>query len=107
MLNFVITSTALTFQITVLYPWHKQLDESFEALKREHISVAQKLDRFKIHEGKSSSQEQVQVGDILKKEELWFVSELGSYDMVSLNDSVTLLMVLAFIRPFYLSLLFL
>ena len=70
MLNFVITSTALTFQITVLYPWHKQLDESFEALKREHISVAQKLDRFKIHEGKSSSQEQVQVGDILKKEEL-------------------------------------
>jgi solute carrier family 25 (mitochondrial phosphate transporter), member 3 len=37
--NFVVASSALGFQVFVLYPWHKQLDESFEELKKEHVRV--------------------------------------------------------------------
>ena len=39
--NFVVASSALGFQVFVLYPWHKQLDESFEELKKEHVRVLQ------------------------------------------------------------------
>lgn len=34
--NFLIASSALGFQVLVLYPWHKTLDEGFEALKKEN-----------------------------------------------------------------------
>ncbi|KAF4466461.1 mitochondrial phosphate carrier [Fusarium albosuccineum] len=37
--NFVVASSALSFQVGVLYPWHKQLDDDFEALKKEHLRV--------------------------------------------------------------------
>lgn len=37
--NFVVASSALCFQVGVLYPWHKELDENFEKLKREHLAV--------------------------------------------------------------------
>lgn len=37
--NFLVATSALTFQVTVLYPWHKQLDEDFEKLKKEHLRV--------------------------------------------------------------------
>ena len=37
--NFVIASSALGFQVFVLYPWHKRLDDDFEQLKREHIQI--------------------------------------------------------------------
>ncbi|KAI1432489.1 hypothetical protein GGR50DRAFT_674096 [Xylaria sp. CBS 124048] len=37
--NFMVASSALCFQVCVLYPWHKQLDEDFEALKKEHLRV--------------------------------------------------------------------
>lgn len=37
--NFVVATSALGFQVCVLYPWHKQLDDDFEALKREHLRV--------------------------------------------------------------------
>ncbi|GAP91554.1 putative phosphate transport protein MIR1 [Rosellinia necatrix] len=37
--NFFVASSALAFQVGVLYPWHKQLDEDFEALKKEHLRV--------------------------------------------------------------------
>lgn len=37
--NFVVASTALCFQVGVLYPWHKELDENFEKLKKEHLLV--------------------------------------------------------------------
>jgi hypothetical protein len=32
-INFFIASTALIFQMTVLYPWHHQLDKDFEEFK--------------------------------------------------------------------------
>jgi hypothetical protein len=37
--NFVVASSALGFQIFVLYPWHKELDAGFEELKKEHLRV--------------------------------------------------------------------
>ncbi|KAI1635493.1 mitochondrial phosphate carrier protein [Biscogniauxia mediterranea] len=37
--NFAVASSALGFQVFVLYPWHNQLDESFEELKKEHLKV--------------------------------------------------------------------
>ncbi|KAF2967725.1 hypothetical protein GQX73_g5862 [Xylaria multiplex] len=37
--NFFVASSALAFQVGVLYPWHKQLDDDFEALKKEHLRV--------------------------------------------------------------------
>ncbi|KAF4122126.1 to mitochondrial phosphate carrier protein Mir1 [Geosmithia morbida] len=37
--NFMVASSALGFQVFVLYPWHKELDAGFEELKREHLKV--------------------------------------------------------------------
>jgi hypothetical protein len=37
--NFLVATSALGFQVWVLYPWHKQLDHDFEALKKEHLRV--------------------------------------------------------------------
>ncbi|KAI2466092.1 mitochondrial phosphate carrier protein [Annulohypoxylon bovei var. microspora] len=37
--NFAVASSALGFQVFVLYPWHIQLDQSFEELKKEHLRV--------------------------------------------------------------------
>ncbi|KAK4209283.1 hypothetical protein QBC37DRAFT_246190, partial [Rhypophila decipiens] len=37
--NFLVATSALGFQVCVLYPWHKQLDEDFEALKKEHLRL--------------------------------------------------------------------
>jgi hypothetical protein len=39
--NFVIASSALGFQVLVLYPWHKELDEGFSELRREHSRILQ------------------------------------------------------------------
>lgn len=43
LINFGVASSALAFQVFVLYPWHNQLDNEFKALKREHLRV---LDQF-------------------------------------------------------------
>jgi len=37
--NFLVATSALGFQVCVLYPWHKRLDDDFEALKKEHLRV--------------------------------------------------------------------
>ncbi|KAK7418662.1 hypothetical protein QQX98_003853 [Neonectria punicea] len=37
--NFMVASSALCFQVFVLYPWHKELDNGFEDLKKEHLKV--------------------------------------------------------------------
>jgi hypothetical protein len=39
MTNFLVASSALGFQVFVLYPWHIELDERFEELKKEHIKL--------------------------------------------------------------------
>jgi hypothetical protein len=39
--NFAIATSALCFQVFVLYPWHKQLDEDFAKLRKEHLRLVQ------------------------------------------------------------------
>ncbi|KAF2676704.1 hypothetical protein K458DRAFT_424466 [Lentithecium fluviatile CBS 122367] len=50
--NFIVASSALGFQAFVLYPWHKQLDEDFEALKKENRRVLQALEALNMKERK-------------------------------------------------------
>lgn len=58
--NFAIATSALCFQVFVLYPWHKQLDENFQELKNEHLRVlhggeeARMAELKEIREGLSS-----------------------------------------------------
>jgi len=37
--NFAIGTSALCFQVFVLYPWHKRLDDDFQELKKEHLRI--------------------------------------------------------------------
>ena len=37
--NFAIATSALGFQVFVLYPWHKELDEGFAEMRREHARI--------------------------------------------------------------------
>ena len=37
--NCAIGSTALLFQMFVLYPWHKQLDDDFASLRKQNERV--------------------------------------------------------------------
>ncbi|KAF9425666.1 hypothetical protein BGZ94_007320 [Podila epigama] len=41
LVNFVIGSTALSFQVGVLYPWHHQLDGDFKELEKKQESRLQ------------------------------------------------------------------
>ncbi|CEN61282.1 Putative Mitochondrial phosphate carrier protein [Aspergillus calidoustus] len=43
LVNFAVASSALAFQVFVLYPWHNQLDHEFKALKDEHRKVLRHL----------------------------------------------------------------
>ncbi|KAK0736467.1 hypothetical protein B0T21DRAFT_288919 [Apiosordaria backusii] len=43
--NFAVATSALGFQVFVLYPWHLQLDEDFEALKKEHLKVLDAINK--------------------------------------------------------------
>ena len=47
--NFAIGTVALTFQMTVLYPWHQQLEEEFQELKK-----VQQQELYKFHQLKVS-----------------------------------------------------
>ncbi|KAJ5970384.1 uncharacterized protein N7479_000302 [Penicillium vulpinum] len=44
LVNFGVASSALAFQVFVLYPWHNQLDDEFKALKKEHLRVLRQID---------------------------------------------------------------
>lgn len=37
--NFFIATTALGFQVFILYPWHKRLDDDFQELKKESLNL--------------------------------------------------------------------
>lgn len=45
--NFIIASSALCFQVGVLYPWHHELDAEFKELKKEYKTLLdeQRLER--------------------------------------------------------------
>ncbi|KAK1764263.1 hypothetical protein QBC33DRAFT_547630 [Phialemonium atrogriseum] len=59
--NFVVASSALGFQVFVLYPWHTQLDHGFEELKKEHLKVLESV------RGKISNEEQQGLKDRIEK----------------------------------------
>lgn len=42
--NFLIATSALGFQVFVLYPWHHRLDEDFTELRRENLRLIHALD---------------------------------------------------------------
>jgi hypothetical protein len=47
-INFIIGSSALTFQITVLYPWHAQLDREFKELREKHEKTLNEFHNVKV-----------------------------------------------------------
>lgn len=47
-LNFTVATSALVFQTTVLYPWHAELEHSFDGLKREHVQQLQIYHEIKL-----------------------------------------------------------
>jgi len=55
--NFLIATSALGFQVFVLYPWHKRLDEDFEELKREHIQILHESEEVRIGELKGINEQ--------------------------------------------------
>lgn len=42
-ISFIVGASALTFQITVLYPWHNELDRDFHKLQKLKIETDNKL----------------------------------------------------------------
>ncbi|EER26101.1 hypothetical protein CPC735_002700 [Coccidioides posadasii C735 delta SOWgp] len=66
--NFIVASSALCFQVFVLYPWHKQLDDSFEALKKEHMQVLQR-EMVQIEELRSVRE---QLREVMARQRKWF-----------------------------------
>jgi hypothetical protein len=55
--NFVVASSALGFQVFVLYPWHEQLSEDFENLKKEHLRVLDALGKVETERRKEKVQQ--------------------------------------------------
>ncbi|CAO3617917.1 unnamed protein product [Cunninghamella blakesleeana] len=47
--NFTIATTALGFQVFVLYPWHTQLDDEFKKLKQEHKQLLSDFHQLKLN----------------------------------------------------------
>ena len=39
--NFIIGTSALSFQVFVLFPWHEKLQEEFRDLKKDQIKLLQ------------------------------------------------------------------
>ncbi|ETN41207.1 uncharacterized protein HMPREF1541_03142 [Cyphellophora europaea CBS 101466] len=39
--NFLIGTSALSFQVFVLFPWHEKLEQEFHVLKAEHARLLQ------------------------------------------------------------------
>ena len=46
--NFGVASSALGFQVLVLYPWHEQLSEDFDELKKEHLRVLESVAKMEV-----------------------------------------------------------
>jgi len=48
--NFLIATSALAFQVFVLYPWHNKLDEDFNELKQENLRLMQEMQNTRIQD---------------------------------------------------------
>lgn len=51
--NFVIASSALCFQVYVLYPWHHKLEDEFRELKTEHLRLLKEGEESRMKELRS------------------------------------------------------
>lgn len=51
--NFVIASSALCFQVCVLYPWHHKLEEDFKELRAEHLRLLKENEEVRVKELRS------------------------------------------------------
>jgi len=67
--NFCVASSALGFQVFVLYPWHEQLSEDFEGLKKEHLRVLDAVAKMEVEVRKERGTSLLQKVGWAKKEE--------------------------------------
>jgi hypothetical protein len=67
--NLAIASSALTFQVTVLYPWHEKLEADFKALQSSHEEQLRRFHALKL-ERLDKHEEQLQRFHSLKLERL-------------------------------------
>jgi len=51
--NFVVASSALGFQVFVLYPWHKRLEDDFEEMRKQHLEVLHRGEKGRMDELKA------------------------------------------------------
>jgi hypothetical protein len=69
-INFGIASTALLFQITVLYPWHCILDEDFHKLKKEQEHNLKIFHELKLQKLVTIEKRLEKLMDILEKKKV-------------------------------------
>ena len=55
--NFIIASSALAFQVGVLYPWHEKLDEEFKQLKADHLALLREGEESRVKELKGITEQ--------------------------------------------------
>ncbi|KIW04455.1 uncharacterized protein PV09_04720 [Verruconis gallopava] len=51
--NFAIATSALCFQVFVLYPWHQKLEDEFKDLRREYLEKIRENEQARIRELKA------------------------------------------------------
>jgi hypothetical protein len=67
--NFFIATSALGFQVFVLYPWHKRLDDDFQELKAESLNLLRVGEKARLVELLEIKE---QIRELQKKNKSWF-----------------------------------
>jgi hypothetical protein len=67
--NFFIATSALGFQVFVLYPWHKRLDDDFQELKAECLDVLKVGEKARLME---LGEIKEQIRALEKRNHSWF-----------------------------------
>jgi len=49
MVNFVVASAALGFQVSVLHPWHNQLDKDLSGLQHKQETKLHEYEQLRMH----------------------------------------------------------
>lgn len=67
--NFFIATSALGFQVFVLYPWHKRLDDDFQELKAECLDVLRVGEKARLTE---LGEIKEQIRALQRRNQSWF-----------------------------------
>jgi len=67
--NFVIGTSALSFQVWVLYPWHKQLDDDFHRMNEKHAEMMRQGEEARLVELRKIQDE---LAMLQKQKRSWF-----------------------------------